>query len=379
MAELPITLPTVREILTRVRADIASDMSDGGAAPTKAGAQDVYLPFTFAWAVSRALAGLAGEIYGFTARVLPELIPDSAVSWGVTRWATTLGVQRIPAQACEATATVTFLAAGTLSDGATVSRQSDGAEYTVDGAVSLGSAGTASATLVAVTAGEASSLEVGDILVIQSPPIQVFSLVTVTAVVQAGAEQETLEALKSRVLAKLADPPQGGAEPDYIAWAKAFDSTIERVWVRAGVPYLGGITVYFAIAGDDSAMVPSGGAATALQAELRRLAPVHSSDLVVVTAPTGTAIDVDVTLSPDNATVQGYVEDELRALLRNWYGDMDGTGSLLELDDVRDAIRRGVKRYSATGTFVLNTLDGASPADITLATGVLPYLGAVTF
>ncbi|WP_196302198.1 hypothetical protein, partial [Streptococcus pneumoniae] len=71
------------------------------------GAQDVYLRGTFARGMARALAGVATEIYGFAARVLGELMPDSAIDWGVTRWARLLGVERIQPQACAATITVT--------------------------------------------------------------------------------------------------------------------------------------------------------------------------------------------------------------------------------------------------------------------------------
>ena len=148
--------------------------------------------------------------------------------------------------------------------------------------------------------------------------------------------------------------------------------------MRTETPYLGAITVHFAVAGNDSAMVPSGGAATALQTELRAKAPVHSSGLVTVTAPTGRSIEIDVTLSPDNGTVQGYVTGNLRNVFRYWSGEMDGTGVVYE-DDIRDAIRRGVKQYSQAGTYTLNTIEGAAPADITLAAGVLPYLGTVTY
>ena len=377
MAELPITIPVLRDVVARVQADIATEMASVGGL-TASGAQDVYLRGTFARAAARALAGVATELYGFSARVLGELMPDSAIDWGVVRWARLLGVDRIPAQACEASVTVTFTGAGSQSSGSVLTRQSDGATYTLSATVSRGSAGTATGTVVADDAGAAADLDVGDALVFASPSTNVFGAAQVASVTTDGADEETLADLKTRVLARLATPPQGGTAADYEAWAQAYDSTIERVWVLTETPYLGAITVYFAIAGNNSAMVPSGGAATALQTELRAKAPVHSSELVTVTAPAGRSIEIDVSLSPDNATVQGYVEDNLRDVFRFWAGEMDGTGVVYE-DDIRDAIRRGVKQYSSSGSFTLNTIEGASPADITLAAGVLPYLGTVTF
>jgi len=375
MADLPITIPTLRTVFARVQADVASEMAAG---TDTTGAQDVYLRGTFARALSGALSGAATELYGFAARVLGELMPDSAVDWGVTRWARLLGVDRIPAQACTATITVTFTGAGSQPLGSTLTRQSDGAEYTTDAIISRGSAGTTTGAITASEAGAASDLDVGDVLVFASPDTNVTATVTVAAIVTDGADIEPIADLKTRVLARLASPPQGGTAADYKAWAQAYDSTIERVWVLDETPYLGAITVYFSIAGSSAAVIPSGGAATALQTELRTLAPVHSAGLVFVSAPTGRAIDMSITLTPDNATVRSYVSAELESYFRNWYGEMDGTGIVYE-DDLRNAIRVGVKRYSSTATFTLDLLEGGLPADLTLSAGVLPYLGSVTW
>lgn len=372
MADLPITIPTLRTVNARVQADVASEMAGTDAA------QDVYLRGTFARAMARALGGAATELYGFAARVLGELMPDSAIDWGVLRWARLLGVNRIAAQACTATITVTFTGAGTQLIGSVLTRQSDGAEYTLDATVTRGSAGTSSGAITASTAGLASDLDVGDSLVFSSPAANVTATVTVATIVTDGADIEPIGDLKTRVLARLASPPQGGTAADYEAWAQAYDSTIERVWVLEYTPYVGAITVYFSIAGSSASVIPSGGAATALQTELRAQAPVHSSGLVFVSAPTGRTIDMSITLTPDNSSTRANVAEELEAFFRAWYDDLDGTGVVYE-DDIRNAIRLGVKRYSSTATFTLDLLEGGLPADITLAAGVLPYLGTVTW
>lgn len=378
MADLPITIPALRTVVARVQTDIETEMASGTAGVEGEGAQDVYLRGTFARGMARALAGAATELYGFAARVLGELMPDSALDWGVTRWARLLGVERIQPQACTATITVTFTAAGSQGSGSTLTRQSDGAEYTTDAVISRGSAGTTTGAITASSAGLASDLTVGDVLVLASPAANVTATVTVASIVTDGADVEALADLKTRVLARLSSPPQGGTAADYEGWAQAYDSTIERVWVLEETPYLGAITVYFSIAGDNAAVIPSGGAATALQAALRLLAPVHSAGLVFVSAPTGQAIDMTISLTPDNTTVRAYVNEELAAFFRGWVGDLDGTG-VLYVDDIRNAIRVGVKRYSATATFTLDLLEGGLPADITTGAGVLPYLGSVTW
>jgi uncharacterized phage protein gp47/JayE len=375
MADLPITIPALRTVVARVQADVESEMASG---TDTTGAQDVYLRGTFARAMARALAGAATEIYGFAARVLGELMPDSAIDWGVTRWARLLGVERIQPQACAATITVTFTGAGSQPLGSTLTRQSDGAEYTTDAIISRGSAGTTTGAITASEAGATSDLDVGDVLVFASPDTNVTATVTVATVVTDGADVEPIADLKTRVLARLARPPQGGTAADYEAWARAYDSTIERVWVLEETPYLGAITVYFSVTGTGPTALPSGGAATALQVELRRLAPVHSAGLVTVTAPTGRGIDLTITLTPDNAFTRQYVEEELEAYFAAWFDDMDGTGIIYE-DDLRNAIRLGCKRYSSTATFTIDLLEGSPATDLTITAGYLPVLGTITW
>lgn len=365
MPELPITRPTLRELITRIQGDVATDT----------GSQDVYRRGTFARGMSRAAAAAIHGVYGFAARVLGELLPTSAVDWGVVRWASMLGITRIPAVAAVHTATITFTGSATVSAGAVATR-SDGTEYTLAANVTRGSAGTATGTWTASVAGAAGSLDVGDILTLSTPVANVTSAMTVASEVTAGADIETLAALNVRNMERLASPPQGGAEADYIAWSKAHSATIRRVWVTPSTPYLGAVSVLFAVEGTGSDMIPSGGLVTSLQAYLRTLAPVQTAELVFVAAPVGRAIDMTISLDPDNSTVQGYVEDELYAMFAEWAGTPGGT---LELDDIRNAIRLGVKQYSSTGTFTIDVLEGTTPADIALATDELPYLGTITW
>lgn len=366
--DLPISVPSFQTIKARVQADIASDM----------GEQDVYLRRTFARAAAFALARAVHSLYGFGARIAGELLPISAKSWGVLAWAQIRGLTRTAATA--ATGTVTIVRTGTATVPAgTILVRDDGTEYTTDAELASGGAGSNTGRAITCsTPGADGSLDVGDTLTFQTPIANVTVTVAVTAATD-GTDIETLEALKERVLDDLASPPQGGAEADYIAWAKASNSDILRVWVYEHEPYLGQITVRFAkrvpTGGTSSDVIPSGGEATALQTALRALAPAHVADYVYAEAPTSRAIDIDVTLTPDTQAIRDAIEEELEDL----FGTLDvEPGGILYQDDIRDAIRRGVKRDDADNQFVLNTIEGAAPADINLADGVLPILGVLT-
>jgi methanogenic corrinoid protein MtbC1 len=202
-----------------------------------------------------------------------------------------------------------------------------------------------------------------------------FALTAATA----GADIETIDALKIRLLEDLASPPQGGAEADYVAWAKEHSASISRVWVYEQEPYLGQITVRFALVvpdgGDSTDVIPSGGDATSLQTYLRTKAPAHVADYVYAAAPTPRAIDIDVTLTPDTSDIRDAIEDYVDDL----FATLDiAPGGTLYQDDIRDAIRRAIKSVDPDGQFELNTIEGAAPADIDLADGVLPVIGVLT-
>ena len=67
----------------------------------------------------------------------------------------------------------------------------------------------------------ASALRLAEELELVNPIAGINSTVTVVAPLPSnGAEPETLAELKERVLDRIRDTPQGGAEADYIAWAK---------------------------------------------------------------------------------------------------------------------------------------------------------------
>jgi uncharacterized phage protein gp47/JayE len=320
-------------------------------------------------------------LYGFGARVVAELLPVTAKSWGVLRWAQLRGLTRTAATAATGQITITRTGTATIPSG-TIFVREDGTEYTLDTTISSGGAGSLTAkAITASVAGADGSLDVGDTLTFQTPIANVNATVSVTAAT-AGADIETIDALKIRLLEDLASPPQGGAEADYVAWAKEHSASISRVWVYEHEPYLGQITVRFALVvpenGDSTDVIPSNDDATALQTHLRTKAPAHVADYVYAAAPTPRAIDIDVSLDPDPGA-----NSDLRNAIRNYLDDLFATldiapGGILYQDDIRDAIRRAIKSVEADGQFVLNTIEGATPADIDLAAGVLPVLGTLT-
>src|SRR5690606_13281421 len=97
----------------------------------------------------------------------------------------------------------------------------DGATYRVTTPTAISGADV-SVSIQAVDAGSDGNLEEDDTLSFESPVAGVDSTVTVEAAgITGGFDEESTEALRARLLLRKREPPQGGNDPDYEAWALA--------------------------------------------------------------------------------------------------------------------------------------------------------------
>lgn len=368
-ADLPVTPPTLATLIARIQGDIA----------TETGEQDVYQRRTFARGASRAMAAAVSGIYQFAARVVAELLPSTAEGWGILKWAQIRGLTRTPAQAATLTVTFTFTGAATVTDGAVLTRASDGAEYTLDGAVTRGSAGTATGTVIASERGSASALDVGAVLTLSTPVSGVSSTVTVSAVQVVGADLETLPALKTRLLQRLANPAQGGALADYEGWALAASSTVTAAWAYSNDPWLGNVTVRFLVESDGTpdGHIPSGAIITEIQDYIDARCPGHAVGLVTVAAPNGVDWYGTIALRTVNADLQTAIEEALTTFFATRTVRL---GEPLDPEELRVVIRAVVQRDDPGNAFVLLTSDGQTPPiPTTPADSDVYYFGAITW
>ena len=189
--------------------------------------------------------------------------------------------------------------------------------------------GTGAATLgvEAVAAGDAGNTAATLELQALSPVPQVYSTATVTMALAGGAPEETDEALRARLLARIRRPPHAGIEQDYEQWARAASTRITRVWVRPLTRYvaasppsevspaLGEVAVYFMTDGATANGIPDAAVVTAARTAIASRRPVTA--VVEVQAPAPSALAVELaTLAPNSLAVQAAVEAEIADLLR---------------------------------------------------------------
>lgn len=154
-----------------------------------------------------------------------------------------------------------------------------------------------------------------------------------------GFDIEDLEVWRARVLERYYWTPQGGADGDYVVWAKEVPG-VTRAWTYRH--WMGTGTVGVMIASSDLINpILDDATVAATQAHIEPLAPVAGSDLYVFKG-TPKTVDYTIDLNPDTPEIRAAVEAELRSfLLRDGYPE--GT---LELSRTNEAISIAAGEYS---------------------------------
>lgn len=292
---MPFLRPTLSALIARARGDFQSRLP-GADAGLRHSVLDV---------LARTHAGVAAGLYGYLDFLARQLMPDTAEAEHLARWASIWGIRRKAAVPASATVTLAGVNGATLPAGAELLRI-DGAAYRVVTAATIaGGAGTA--TIEAVEAGSAGDLLVGAQLTLATPVTGINAVATVAAQPVAGAAEEDDADLLDRLLARIRQPPQGGARHDYIAWALA-QPGVTRAWCWPGWMGAGTVGVSFVLDGREN-ILPQPEDIAAVEAALDLLRPVTAE--LYVFAPVASPVDLVVRIAPDTAEVRAAILAEL--------------------------------------------------------------------
>jgi uncharacterized phage protein gp47/JayE len=311
--------------------------------------------------------GAVHSLYGFLDWVARQLFADTAERAFLLRIAALYGITPVPATFATGTATATGTDGETITEGS-ILRLDEVTSYSVDADVVI-AGGTATLAITAVLAGAAANIPAGAALTFESPITGVNSTATVDADIDDGVDEEGTEEVRDRLLLRLREPPEGGADQDYEAWALAV-AGVTRAWVYPNENGLGTVVVRFVLDGDETSIFPDAGEVAAVQTKLDAERPVTAD--VTAMAPVELAVPFEIAVVPDTVAVKAAVEAELADLLRREGapGDVNGRGTIL-LSKIRTAIgtAEGVTDYTLT----------VPAADVVPAVGELPTVGVVTW
>lgn len=312
--------------------------------------------------LARAMAASVHGLYGYLDYIARQVIADTADGDHLVRWAAMWGLARKAATFAIGPAEVTGIN-GTVIPGGWLVQRADGAQYRTVGDRTIAS-GVAALNVRAEDAGLAGNAAAGTVLQFVSPIGGVASSAVVTGGgVVDGADVESDDALRARVVGRMQAPPMGGSASDYVAWALAVPG-VTRAWVfpLAGGP--GTVTVRFVRDGDAS-IIPSAGEVADVQDYIDERRPVTAT--VTVAAPSALALNPNISISPDTPTVRAAVTAELQDFLRR----EGAPGARLYLSRLREAVS------SAAGESD-NTV--VSPtADVVPSASQIPTLGTITW
>lgn len=340
--------PTLRELITQLTTD----------AEREAGAQQLrqsnlrVLPKVYAFAVH--------SLYGFIAWILRQLFADTAEAKYLERQASIQGIFRREASKATGTLTVTR-AEGAIIPVGTIYQTADQVRYVTTGEPE--SEGN-TVPVECQTSGIVGNRDAGETFTLVAPVAGVDAEATGSEMA-GGAEAETDESLRQRLLFRLRNPPRGGTAADYVAWALEVPG-VTRAWCFPKELGIGTVTVRFATDGLTENGVPTEGMVDIVAQHIEEVAPVTAATTVV--APVAQTLDITISdLSPDTDVVRAQIEAEIRDLIQKECVP----GQALLLSHIDQAIS------SASGEHDHKIV--SPTADVECASNAILVLGTITY
>ncbi len=349
---MPFNRPTLAQLIERNQADIESRLPGA----------DASLRRTLLGVLARIQSGCAHGLYGYLDWQALQLMPDSAEFEHMERWASIWGISR--KAAAQAKGSVTFTGDnGSVILAGMVLQRSDAVEFSTDAEAAI-TAGTATATVTAVDGGAAGNTAAASQLTLVSPIAGVSSTITVAAGgLTAGTDTESDASLRTRLIARIQQPPHGGADFDYETWALEV-AGVTRAWVFPQELGPGTVTVRF-VRDDDASIIPDAAEVAAVRTYIDERRPVTAA--VTVVAPIAVPLNFTLAVTPNTQAAKDAVTAELTDLLRR---EAEPGGTIL-LSHIREAISiaAGETNYVMT----------APSADVTHTTGRMAVTGTITW
>lgn len=350
---MPFNRPSLATLIDRIQADLESRIPGA----------DARLRRNVLNAIAAVHAAAVHNIYAYLDFIAKQPFPDTADQEHLERIASLYGLARLPASFAIGDVTFTGTNGSAIPSG-TELQTSSGARYvtTDDGAIA---GGTADVPVTAVDAGSTGNLIAGTAISLLESVLGVNAQAVVAAAgITGGADVESDDQLRTRVIERLQSPPQGGAKHDYVGWAKAAHPSVTRVWVFP--QELGAGTVVVRIVTDNEAsLTATQPVIDAVQSYIDDIRPLNAT--VTVDSPVETAVDFDIAVEPNTAEVQAAVTAELEDLFRR----VAAPQGIIPLSQIREAISVAAGETD----HVLN-----SPiSNVQLGANEIPVLGAITW
>lgn len=314
-----------------------------------------------------------------------------------------IGVYRKPAESATVSVSINATDGVTVPITASFIGDVNGQRYSVDGSA-VAAAGVALLDVTAEAAGVLGNLQISDTLAIVSPVAGVGTSAAVIGVVNVGAEQETDDDYRIRILFALRSTKGGGNATDYKTWAEGVAGVV-RAFPYSGKPagsvdpsYPGDRTVYVqAVTSIDPDGIPSAGLLDEVRAALNTDPDTGKGrpglglvDATLSVEPIRrTAVNVTITNLTTPAGTEADVRSEISAALALYFPlfapYMDGVDLPQDRADriTTPALSTALQEvFDATGSSAASvafSVGGVDYSAYQLSAGELSKLGAVIY
>lgn len=374
-------MPYERPGLSALRSQAAADL-----AAAVEGA-DPLLPVSNLGIMGDVLAEGFNGAYGYLDYIARQSVPFTARDEAFQAWAALKGVVQKPATAAKGFG-VWPGTPGTVLPAETPVSRGDGVAYRTTEDATVGVGGTVTAPIEAREPGSSGTIANGVSMLLGQATAGILSAGTGVSSLP-GVDLEEFEDFRARTLDAYAEPPQGGAVPDYVKWAREVPG-VTRAWCVPNGKGPGTVVVYFMM---DSAEIAFGGFPQGIggvAALETRDVPATGDQLAVADwiyprrpatalvyslAPQGNEIDFTISLPGGSAAVKAAIVAAIDAVFLA-VGVPGGTVDMSEVGPAIAAIS-GTKGFVITSVTCTHGTVSPTTGNITSSPGYLPVRGLV--
>jgi uncharacterized phage protein gp47/JayE len=237
--------------------------------------------------------------------------------------------------------------------------------------------GIATVSVTAIVAGSAGNQESGVSLELVSPIVGV-DTVTTSDVISEGAEIEDDESYRERILYKKRNPPQGGADADYVLWATSV-SPVTDCWVYPQYPEANSVTLRVANYNASPPILSPSEVQDVVDYVTDRSRKPVTADVRVASVQMSPIV-VRAQIRPYSTATMAAADTELRDLFSargKDTGEPGTPGTTLARSQVQNAISSATGVTGAVITEILQ--DGVAVTDIALTLNFVANLSGSSY
>ncbi len=369
---MPYQRPTLEQLSQQARQDVLN----GGIPGVNA-----LLRYSVLNVLSKVLAGLAWLHYGYLDWIAKQAVPWTASAEYLEAWGALKNIFRKPAVSASGQVGFSVSDAQVIPIGTLI--RVNGGLTAVTTAVSVTAGGMTLAACTVTQTGAAGNISQGAVVTLGSPIEGIQTTGVVTGEFSGGADVETDDLFRDRILSTFAHGGENGNGSDYVSWAEAVPG-VTRAWVSPAGFGIGTVVLYVMldVANAQNSGFPIGTdgasseehryqAATGDQLMVANaLYPVRPvTALLIVCSPIRQPTDFVIeSLGSNNTTAnRGLITDALQDMFTR----LSSPGGTIFPNQWNEAV-------AALGISQFNISSPSTPVIATSA-GAMPTLGAITF